>query len=292
MEVRRHATAEAFLTRSAPLLLSREADHNLLLGLCADLRHDPHAFGGDDPYLATVEEGGAVVAAALRTPPYGLTISHVERGGALEALAADVGALFDRLPAVTGPDDVAARFAALWQARSGQAYEHARSMRIYRLTRVRPVRPVSGRPRRATEADRAIVIAWLGAFQREAMGETSDSEAEESARRWLTSESRALYLWEDPAPGEGRPGRPVTVAGVGGPTPNGIRVSAVYTPPELRRRGYATACVAAISQMELDAGRQFVFLFTDLANPTSNHIYQEIGYEPVCDFHDYRFAGD
>jgi predicted GNAT family acetyltransferase len=62
-----------------------------------------------------------------------------------------------------------------------------------------------------------------------------------------------------------------------------VRIGPVYTPPEARNRGYASALVAAISQAQLDAGRRFCFLFTDLANPTANHIYQAIGYEPVRD---------
>jgi predicted GNAT family acetyltransferase len=75
-----------------------------------------------------------------------------------------------------------------------------------------------------------------------------------------------------------------------GPTPNGVRVGAVYTPPELRGRGYASACTAAVTQRLLADGRRFCFLFTDLSNPTSNSIYQKIGYRPVCDVDQYRFS--
>lgn len=83
---------------------------------------------------------------------------------------------------------------------------------------------------------------------------------------------------------------PVAMAGVSGRTPSGARVGAVYTPPDRRRRGYASALVATLSQAQLDAGARFCFLFTDLANPTSNKIYQDIGYEPVCDVDEYRFS--
>jgi hypothetical protein len=72
--------------------------------------------------------------------------------------------------------------------------------------------------------------------------------------------------------------------------PNGIRIGPVYTPPELRRRGYASAVTAATSQAELDKGRRFIFLFTDLANPTANKIYQAIGYEPVIDVDQLTFV--
>jgi predicted GNAT family acetyltransferase len=89
------------------------------------------------------------------------------------------------------------------------------------------------------------------------------------------------YLWED--------GEPVSLAGCGSPTPNGIRVGPVYTPPARRGRGYASALTAQLTSLLLSSGHRFCFLFTDLANPTSNRIYQRIGYEPVSDVDEYRF---
>jgi hypothetical protein len=81
----------------------------------------------------------------------------------------------------------------------------------------------------------------------------------------------------------------VSLAGWGGRTPNGVRIGPVYTPPEHRRRGYGSAVTAAVTAEQLAAGRTFCFLYTDLANPTSNKIYTEIGYELVCDAIDYAF---
>jgi predicted GNAT family acetyltransferase len=66
-----------------------------------------------------------------------------------------------------------------------------------------------------------------------------------------------------------------------GATRHGIRVSFVYTPPELRGRGYASACVAAVSGRALASGKSFCTLYTDLANPTSNSIYQRVGYRRI-----------
>jgi predicted GNAT family acetyltransferase len=80
------------------------------------------------------------------------------------------------------------------------------------------------------------------------------------------------------------------MVGFGGETPSGIRISWVYTPPSRRRQGYASALVAAMSQKLLDEGRKFCFLYTDLANPTSNSIYQRLGYQPVGDSMYYAFA--
>ena len=78
--------------------------------------------------------------------------------------------------------------------------------------------------------------------------------------------------------------------GWGGQTPNGVRIGPVYTPPELRRRGYASALTASVSARMLAAGRRFCFLYTDLENQTANRIYGDIGYEPVCDSVDYAFV--
>jgi predicted GNAT family acetyltransferase len=66
-------------------------------------------------------------------------------------------------------------------------------------------------------------------------------------------------------------------------TKNTISIGPVYTPPEFRKKGYASALVARLSQKNLDAGYQKCVLLTDLKNPTSNKIYQEIGYKSVCD---------
>jgi predicted GNAT family acetyltransferase len=134
------------------------------------------------------------------------------------------------------------------------------------------------------ESDSEILIQWFMEFSAEAVDSISHDEAERLVDMRLASDSslRGLRLWEVN-------GVPVSFAGYSGPTPNGIRIGPVYTPPDLRGQGYASACVAALSQEMLDAGRKFVFLFTDLSNPTSNHIYQTIGYEMVSTIDEYRF---
>lgn len=58
----------------------------------------------------------------------------------------------------------------------------------------------------------------------------------------------------------------------------------VYTPPEFRGRGFGGAVTAVVTQAALDSGAEGVVLFTDLANPTSNTLYQRLGYHPVSDF--------
>jgi uncharacterized protein len=141
---------------------------------------------------------------------------------------------------------------------------------------------VPGRLRAATTADRDLLVTWVDAFVTEAAPEPGPFDAEEWVEHLFASPLRGAYLWED--------GGPVSLACSGGPTPNGARIGPVYTPPERRGHGYASAATAALSELLLERGRRFCFLFTDLANPTSNHIYQAIGYQPVCDVDIYHFA--
>jgi len=111
-----------------------------------------------------------------------------------------------------------------------------------------------------------------------------DSKARTSIVRKLTAhriEEGDVFLWTDI--------EPVSMSVVVRKTARGAVVGGVYTPPELRGRGYASSCVAGLSQAQLDKGKQYCALFTDLANPTSNHIYQAIGYKPICDFKHYVF---
>jgi predicted GNAT family acetyltransferase len=135
--------------------------------------------------------------------------------------------------------------------------------------------------------DRDVVADWMIAFVSEATPEEPPSLADARAAidRWIRQESAFGYLWLDH-------GQPVSLAGARGETPNGIRIGPVYTPPAHRGHGYASAVTAAASQDQLDRGRRFCFLFTDLSNPTSNKIYQAIGYEPMCDVDMYRFEID
>jgi hypothetical protein len=142
---------------------------------------------------------------------------------------------------------------------------------------------VPGRMRFAAKDDRELLVEWADAFAAEALPEGAPRlDTEELVDRRLAGGGAGMVLWEDA-------GWPVSLAGFGGMTPHGIRIGPVYTPPALRRRGYAGALVAHLSRHLLDGGRDFCFLYTDLANPTSNHVYVNVGYELVCESAEYVF---
>jgi uncharacterized protein len=281
LEVQRFSDAQQFLDETGPFLAEREAEHNLMFGIAATLIIDPSRWH-DRPYLAAVKRDGEVVAAALMTPPWNVVISTTEDADAIAALGHDLGRSRLTVPGVTASVDVARAFSEVWAGRHGMTARRTMAERVYRADRITPPSDVAGTVRLGTSDDRDLLTDWMGAFLEEALHGESHARAETMVRADLESGSRTYYIWEVDE-------RPVSTAGVTGPTPNGIRVGPVYTPPDLRRRGYGSAVTAAASQAQLDAGRRFVFLFTDLANPTSNKIYQAIGYEPVIDVDQWSF---
>src|ERR671933_1571376 len=283
--IRRAESVQDFSARAGPFLLRNEAAHNLMLGITTDLQHARAAPResplptppAQTPYSALVEAGDDVVAAAVRTPPYNLVLSLVD-GAPLEdvvdLLVADVRRQYPDLGTVQGPSAVSARFAAQWARTTGRRARKSLAMRIFAPDAATPPSGVPGVFRWATLANRDLIIAWVPQFMR-SLGERDDPDAPariaDARLRAREPDPRAdptgIALWID--------GEPVSMAAYVGPTPNGVRVNLVYTPPEHRRRGYANALVAALSQRLLDAGYRFCFLYTDLANPTSNHIYQQ-----------------
>jgi predicted GNAT family acetyltransferase len=287
--------ASGFLERAEPFFLSDEARHHLPFGLALALARGTGARPlAEAAFLATIEADGRVIAAAVRSGLH-LILSPaagVDFAGSpvLEELAEIVQVEFPDLPGVLAPPTVARDFAEAWTRRTGQPWKLAVRERIHELRSVRPLELPPGQLRVATTADRATAVPWLAGMHHDIFGAEVPFDPEAVATRRLAAPEApgdpftSLYLWVDEA------GEPRAMAGAQATTANGVRIGAVYTPPEFRRRGYATAVVAALSQRMLDLGRRACYLFTDLANPTSNHIYKEIGYEPVTDVDEIRFS--
>jgi hypothetical protein len=284
LTVQRPADVDAFLAAAGDFLGRREAEHNLPLGICSGLKAAPGAYGDDTPqFLVVTGAGGAVVAASLRTPPFNQVLSLADDPAAVDLVADALRGA--PLPGVVGPAAEARRFAERWSAQNGAAARLEVAERVFSIERVTPpARPASGAWRLVDARDRDLVAQWVVAFSAEAMpGNPPILDPLAMADRWVARVGRIGYVWEDG-------GRVVSLVGASGETPNGIRIGPVYTPPEFRGRGYATSLTAAATSDLLDRGRRFVFLFTDLANPTSNKIYQEIGYQPVCDVDQWTFG--
>lgn len=269
-----HAGAAAFLARAESWLLQNEAEHSLVLGIAAQLRFAP----GAKAFLATLEHDGGVVGCAFRTPPHKLGVTRMPPGAA-EALADCQAPELSDLPGVLGPEDVASAIAERIGRHLGKTAVPGMRQRIYELRQVNwPPRPPPGRLRLAQNAELELLTQWLAAFAEETRHGPAD------VRTYTLSHiaSQTVFVWDDDGP--------KATALWSGLTRNGVRIGFVYTPPDLRGRGYASACVAGASQRALDSGYCFCCLYTDLGNPTSNGIYQRIGYHRVCDVVDYELA--
>ena len=279
---------EEFAASAGPFLRARPVANTLPLTITESLRVTGlRSFGTQPPLFGWWRPAGGhrqdpedpedpVTAACLQTPPFPLVLSSGP-GPAFGELAETLAGAGRALPGVNGAEPEAAEFAASWQRHAGAAAAIHQRHRLYRLGELLPPRPAPpGRARAATAADRGLVAAWLTEFHTEAgsLAERDSEEQDTAAARLI--DRGTLIIWEDGV-------APVSMAAASHQVAGMARVGPVYTPPAWRRRGYAAGATAAVTQAALNAGAGEVLLFTDLANPVSNSIYQRLGYEVVED---------
>jgi hypothetical protein len=274
LQVDRYADAGTFLNAAGPWLATAEVENSVMLTIASSVADGTRTLK-EPPYFAAAVDGNEIDCCASRTPPHNLLVTNGTPRG-LAALAADAFGVFGRLPGVNGPHPAAAGFVEAWLALAGGRATISMRQRLHKIERVNADLPaIQGSLREVTSSERDLAVQWALAFMCEAVP-NQPNEAEESVDRNLRAGT--LYFWDD--------GGPVTMcASVGG-----ARINLVYTPPDLRRRGYATAAVSALTRRLLDGGSRYCCLYTDLANPTSNSVYRRIGYRPVCDIDQYSFA--
>jgi GNAT superfamily N-acetyltransferase len=274
MEVVAHTDPQEYWALARPLYAADPARHTLALtvGRRMVLAPDPD---DPEPTLLTIWNDQQVAGAAFRTPPYGLSTSAIP-AQANEIVVARLLAIDPDLPGVVGPRDTAEPFAKHWAQRTDTTVVEERAGRLYRLATLdRPVVP--GRARLAGMDDVPLVAKWWREFQVEVGGPVlDDPDRSESFIQRSLKVGNGLTLWEVD-------GQPASFASAALPLEGMSRIGPVFTPPAFRGKGYGSAVTAAASQWALDGGAENVLLFTDLANPTSNSIYQRIGYRPVHD---------
>jgi GNAT superfamily N-acetyltransferase len=195
-------------------------------------------------------------------------------GADAACLARDLARAGHRVGAVNAGQEAAEAFAAAWRERTRVSVAVYRRMRLFRLGELLPPRPgPEGTARLATESDQDLLAGWFGAFAGE-VGDPPGGDQHAAVAERLGY--GGITVWQ-------AGGVPVSVAGRTRVVAGMVRLGPVYTPPELRGHGYAGAATAAVSQAALDVGVREVVLYTDLANPTSNALYQRLGYRPVED---------
>lgn len=258
-----------------------EAANSLMLGVCLRLVRHPERMQ-TPPCLKTVEDEKGLVLAAMMTPPHKLVVyghqGDLDEGARM--LVTDLVSEGWHVPGVLGPSETARSLAAKWAEITGKRYEAIGQQQVLVLRNVKQVVFIPGQLRLATAVDIDLVTKWRCGFYTAVFGQ-ADQEAERRAAKQGIA-AGDVYLWQD--------GRPVSMAMKTRPTRHGISISLVYTPPELRGRGYASACVGALSLQLLESGWEYCALFVDSSNAAANRVYQRIGYEPVGDYDAYDFV--
>ena len=272
-----------FLARAGDFLRSRPGLHVMPLTWTARLRtRGAAAFGTEDPVFGMLERAGEVQAAFYRLPSGSLGLTPLTPGQA-DSLAAHLAALGHSPRSVSADRGTATAFAEAWQRHTGATpTPRDTRLRLYRLGTLTPPEPLpAGQGRVLGDQDREQAMFWCGEFAK-AVGEVVSVDADSWAGTRFAD--KRYTLWETPD------GTPVSVAGMNPLIGGQIQVDIVYTPAQLRGRGYAAAVAAEVSRAALAAGARDVVLFADLSNPTSNALYQRLGYRTLADWGTYDFA--
>jgi hypothetical protein len=275
--IQAYSNTADFFHASTSFLCEREAENNLILGIGGILGTPSSPY---ENYFLASFGAPKVEGAFMMTPPHKLIISYPASEASMSAVIDYLRATKRALPGINGQSEIADHFAKLWATRTGEIAEVSSVNFCYRLSTVQEIPTSQGRVRTAASTDIELMVDWSKKFDIDAY----TYRREEALIRQVIQngiDEGNFYIWEDD--------EPVSMARASGTTPAGVRISAVYTPSQHRGRGYASSLVAAVSQIKLNEGKSFCFLFTDAANATSNSIYQRIGYEQVCKFHEYEF---
>jgi predicted GNAT family acetyltransferase len=232
-------------------------------------------------FIAIVERADDIRAAALRSDFPKMVVAAGGDPGELEELARLVHARMPNLPCVLGRDVEVLAFRAEWERQTGTPGTPGIPQRVHVLDRVEPQPDVPGRMEAAGEKDLELVVDWSRAFAEEAHGSHHEPDEKDRQVAARNIEAGAMFFWIDQGP--------VSMAAAREFGDGVAQIGPVYTPPDRRRRGYGGALTATATQRMLDQACTACTLFTDLRNATSNHIYREIGYKPVADFHEFWF---
>jgi ribosomal protein S18 acetylase RimI-like enzyme len=270
-----------FLGAAGGYLRLAPARHTVLLTVTEQLRVNPArdaaaAVATADPARLPLfgwwtGQGDEVGGAFMHTPPHPLLLTAVP-AAAVAPLAA--GLAGRPLRGVNAYPRVAQQFAAAWRARGDCLVTPHRRQRLYRLAELAAPDPApDGAARVATDANVPLLTTWFTAFARE-VDDMATADHGPAVRDKLGY--RGISLWQ-------AGGRPVSMGAVTRQVAGMVRIAPVYTPPEFRGRGYASAVTAELSLRAREAGAAEVVLYTDLDNPVSNSIYQRIGYRAVED---------
>lgn len=281
MQFKLYTDVHEFYRDTYDVLMRHEAQNLIPLGNIIIGHEGKDKTDWRDPVnwvMATISDAKGIQLTAIMTPPHNITLYATDNIINPEAINCLIDGLKDReIPGVTTEKNLAEYFAKEYALRKGITCNTTMSQRIYELTAVNPDIQKVDTVRLLNEKDIHFFPYWAEAFYAAgSYGQTEMSIPQEADPYLYRIASKKIYILEDN-------GIPVSMAGYTREMQTAIGVAFVYTPPYERGKGYATSIVAQISQLALDKGFTKCVLYTDLANPISNSIYQKIGYIPICD---------
>lgn len=251
-----------------PFLEKNEQENNLMLGIL-QVAQEPTFMGvakrGEEiaiVFLQTEEKIQMIVATS--------EIPEVD----IVKLAKELSKVYPDIPGLIGNKKTVQRLAEEIAVLENKKTNVVMEQGVYALQQVKKKWTEDGAFREIGSDELPLIEQWIYQFCEDVRLPTTKEEAKQTAHTLITN--RRLF-------GLDVDGKLVSVAAKTRPTTNNITVNFVYTPKEARKKGYASSCVAALSQRMLDEGYKTTTLYTDLANPTSNKIYQEIGYEQIAE---------
>ncbi|MFZ0369577.1 MAG: GNAT family N-acetyltransferase [Halobacillus sp.] len=279
MKIIQEQNVEAFTSSIQDLLLQREAENNLPLGILKRLQE---SSSNEDSLLIKIEEEGRPIFMTIRTPPHlwilpsipSITSSHIK------SLARYLFENQFEVPGILGEGEAVQHFIDEWVNITGENPIIHMRQGIYRLNELQPIHMNEGELIEAKESDFELVKKWLTRFGEETNEGTIKERTAEIAEEMIRT--RRMHLWIVN-------GEAVSMVARARVTPHGATINAVFTPDEFKRRGYATQAVWTLTKKLLDQGYQFCSLYTDLDNHSSNSIYKKIGYEWIGNSFVYHF---
>ncbi len=253
-----------------------EMANNVMIGLLSRIRKGYYK----DAYMVAVKDENRPVLAALQTPPFNLVISKGNKS-ACSLIIGDILQNETSVPGVVGPQEMSAAFAGKWEKTTGQKVEARTELTFYALKKVLMPEKTQGKFRAANKIDAVWLTDWLVQFSKDAgLGEHEQRRNREATLKRIRDGE--IFVWEID-------GSPVSIAAYAPMTETSARVGLVYTPDPEREKGYASACVANLSQHILNSGKKWCCLFANNTNPTSNKIYRRLGYEERFTYQEYTF---
>jgi len=274
MNFQRYENVQSFTTKVIPFLEKNEDKFSLFLGVLERIK----AGAYENPYMATIEENDQLLAIFQMTPPHPFNIIFVDEKQISTCTDLCINELINHsipIESIISVKEWAILFAQKWQEKTGGSYSLVMDQGLYRLDQVEEsLEMSSGVWRYATPNDALLIENWYAQFEHDTgLSKTAPVEIKKRVKTML--EAKEVFLWEDQ-------GEIVSMMKKSRPTARGITVSLVFTPPEKRGKGYGRTMVATVSK-ELLKEFEFCVLYTDMLNPTSNKIYQEIGYQKLID---------